>query len=88
LTSRSWKQVFPTSLTIRRERRGRGRERPRLLSNLGCSPASVVSTRRSSLAWSCWAALPDGGTATASSICPTVKRHPPSESPRPWQPLK
>ena len=49
-------RVQPTSLTIRRERRGRMRELPWLLPNLGCSAASVASTRRSSLASSCWLA--------------------------------
>ena len=49
-------RCWPTSLTIRRERRGRVRELPWLLSNLGCSAASVASTRRSSLASSCWLA--------------------------------
>ena len=69
----------PTSLTIRRERRGRGRGLRRLLSNLGWSPASVASTRRSSLAWSCWLALmlahPARGSTPVTSGAPAERGH-------------
>ena len=66
--------IQPTFLTIRRERRGRGHELRSLLANLGCSPASAASTRRSSLAWSCWAVIVMHSQGSSRTVAPTFSR--------------
>ncbi len=68
--------IRPTSLPIRRERRGRVRELPWLLSNCGCSPDSVAPTRRSSLAWACWADYANLAEAANPSVALIGHRQP------------